>query len=913
MKSPLLLLSFLFACRTSDKVDDGDIIDTGSTESPDADADGYDADEDCDDANSVVNPGAEEICDGIDNNCDGTADEGVTSTYYADTDGDGFGDDGAPIESCEVPDGYAVVGGDCDDATDEVYPSAPERCDEVDNDCDGEVDEDVLSTWYADGDGDGFGDPDAAEETCDPEQGYVSDATDCDDTNATTFPGGTEVCDAADNDCDGTTDEDVTTTYYEDVDSDGYGVADTTTESCDLPTGYAETTGDCDDADAAISPDADEVCDDVDNNCDGTIDEDAALDALTWYADDDGDGYGDATDTTTACDQPSSTVADDTDCNDAEADANPGAAEVCDSIDNDCDGTIDEDDATDALTWYADDDGDGYGDAADTSVACDQPSGAVSDSTDCDDAESSANPGETEVCDSIDNDCDGDLDEGVTTTYYADSDGDGFGDADSTTEDCTLPSGYLTDATDCDDTDSAINPDGTEVCDGDDNDCDGTIDEDDATDAATWYADDDGDGYGDATDTSVACDQPSGAVADATDCDDTESAANPGESEVCDEIDNNCDGTTDEGVTTTLYADSDGDGYGDADSTTEACEEGGGYLLDSTDCDDTDAGINPGESEVYYDGIDADCDGTSDYDADADGDDSEDYGGGDCDDTDPTAYEGVNCRPEVTCTHPSATTLATYDPSGVSDIVFNDDCDAVVTTLIGGTDYVYTIDSAGSSSYIAGYSNYNIQSIALDPLTGDMVISHNNNSSAGIGYSSGSTFTNLVSSSYNNGSLWSNTYMNRSSGSLSWDTSGCIWAPGFGGSGTLSCVETDGSSTEIISSGSHIESVALDSDEDLYIAIGDTVYLTDTSTGATTTYFTAADDILDMVFDYNDDLYVENNSGEIELVPGDGSSDSTFDTVSGQGRLAISPDGSLIRVIPAPTGAASYEEWSLAL
>ena len=181
--SGILLLLVTLGCRTSDKLDDGDVLDSDSlTEAPDADNDGYNADEDCDDANSTVNPSAEEICDGVDNNCDGAVDEGVTSTFYADTDADGFGNAESTAEACEVPAGYVATGTDCNDTTDEAYPGAAEQCDDIDNDCDGEVDEELIETWYADGDGDSFGDPTSALDTCDPPAGYIIDATDCDDT-----------------------------------------------------------------------------------------------------------------------------------------------------------------------------------------------------------------------------------------------------------------------------------------------------------------------------------------------------------------------------------------------------------------------------------------------------------------------------------------------------------------------------------------------------------------------------------------------------------------------------------------------------------------------------------------------------------------------------------------------------------
>ncbi|MFT5681284.1 MAG: hypothetical protein ACI8RZ_002190 [Myxococcota bacterium] len=539
-----ILLAILIGCRTGDKIDEEEIIDTGGvTETPDADADGYDADEDCDDANSVVNPGAAEICDGVDNNCDGVVDESVTTTFYADTDGDGFGDSDAPTEACEQPAGYVPIGNDCDDANGEAYPSAPERCDGLDNDCDGEIDEDLTEYWYADADGDGAGDPDAGLETCDPKQGYVETGEDCDDTDPTAFPDGEEVCDTVDNDCDGDTDEGVTTTYYEDVDADSYGVSDSTTESCDLPTGYADSTGDCDDADSAINPDATEICDDLDNDCDGTIDENTT-DATTWYADADSDGYGDATDSALSCDQPTGYVADDTDCDDAESAANPGASEVCDEIDNDCDGSTDEG-VTE--TFYADTDADGFGDSTATTADCSVPSGYAADSTDCDDSDSAINPDASEVCNDTDDDCDGSIDEGVTETFYADDDADGYGDADSTTTDCEAPSGYSADATDCDDGDSAINPGASEVCDELDNDCDGSIDEG-AAGTDIFYADDDGDGYGDPDLSTTDCEAPSGYVENGEDCDDGNNTISPDGTESCNGEDDDCDTDIDEGL-----------------------------------------------------------------------------------------------------------------------------------------------------------------------------------------------------------------------------------------------------------------------------------------------------------------------------------------------------------------------------
>jgi hypothetical protein len=97
-----------------------------------------------------------------------------------------------------------------------------------------------------------------------------------------------------------------------------------------------------------------------------------------------------------ACDAPAGTVADATDCDDTDGDVNPGAFEACNGIDDNCDGAIDEDGATDVLTWYADTDGDGFGDAASSVVDCEQPADHVSDDSDCDDSAGAVNPDATE-------------------------------------------------------------------------------------------------------------------------------------------------------------------------------------------------------------------------------------------------------------------------------------------------------------------------------------------------------------------------------------------------------------------------------------------------------------------------------------------------------------------------------------
>lgn len=169
--------------------------------------------------------------------------------------------------------------------------------------------------------------------------------------------------------------------------------------------GY-DTRSDCDDADAAINPAADELCDGIDNDCDGEVDV-GAVDGTTFYVDADADTYGDPATATVACaSERSDWVENGDDCDDTNADAFPGNSEICDGVDNDCDDAIDNE-ATDAGTYYADADGDSYGDPGAAELSCDG-TGLSDNDLDCDDADPLVNPGELEVCnDGQDNDCDG--------------------------------------------------------------------------------------------------------------------------------------------------------------------------------------------------------------------------------------------------------------------------------------------------------------------------------------------------------------------------------------------------------------------------------------------------------------------------------------------------------------------------
>ncbi|MFZ5475927.1 MAG: MopE-related protein [Myxococcota bacterium] len=146
------------------------------------DGDGCEADRDCDDNDSNRCEDFAETCDGIDNDCDDVVDDGVTATLYADIDGDGFGA-GDPVEGCEGAEGWVTNADDCDDTDRDVHPDAAETCDLEDDDCDGDLDEGVTSTFHADADADGFGDAASPVEACAAEIGWVANADDCDDAD----------------------------------------------------------------------------------------------------------------------------------------------------------------------------------------------------------------------------------------------------------------------------------------------------------------------------------------------------------------------------------------------------------------------------------------------------------------------------------------------------------------------------------------------------------------------------------------------------------------------------------------------------------------------------------------------------------------------------------------------------------
>ncbi len=366
---------------------------------PDRDGDGYDSEADCDDGNELVSPGAAELCNGLDDNCDGVVDDDAEDvvTWYADADGDGYGDPSAFRVECSEPNGYVTNADDCNDSSTAYHPGAAETgCSGPDFNCNGEFDE-------GDGDGDG-----------------TLACEDCDDDDATSHPGGHEECDGADNDCNGIIDDGAgsSQTFYADLDGDLYGDPDNTIVACAAPDNYTDTRNDCDDTRASVNPGGSEVCNGLDDDCDGDVDNNAS-DMVSFYRDQDGDGYGDISSSRRACDVPSGYSADATDCNDSNGSIYPSAPEYCGGTDYDCDGSANEASSVDVAAYYSDADGDGYvGTYA--GMACTAPAGTSFAYSDCDDGDTAVNPGAADICNAVDDDCDGDVDGGLRVpTDYA--------------------------------------------------------------------------------------------------------------------------------------------------------------------------------------------------------------------------------------------------------------------------------------------------------------------------------------------------------------------------------------------------------------------------------------------------------------------------------------------------------------
>lgn len=470
------------------------LTDESCPDCTDNDADGFYAQlgcglPDCNDSSAAVNPGAPEVCDGSDNNCDNQVDEATAldaSTFYLDTDLDGFG--GAiTATACVPPAGYISVGGDCDESNIDVFPGATERCNGIDDNCDGLVDNECTNQACSNNE---INSVEACMTTCTTanflqctQQCVAAVSSGCSDaiiqlatcgvsaeciaTDGASFSGnlclyencpvqwesvfGNVVpaeCNAGD-----------TRICGSDV-----GACESGLQSCVNGRWAVECIG-------AVGPQP-EICDGIDNDCDEAIDNGEVVDGQLFYLDRDNDGFGDPNASILACpggDNSNLNLVNSAgDCDDEASQINPGATEYCDGRDNNCDGQVDEADPALGNTCTTGSPGvcsAGTRQCLNGVLAC---SGTTTPTP--------------ETCDGLDNDCDGAIDNGEPADgqlFYYDNDNDGFGDPNAPIRVCPGNDnpGLVANATDCDDGDAYVNPDGWEICDGLDNNCDGQVDE----------------------------------------------------------------------------------------------------------------------------------------------------------------------------------------------------------------------------------------------------------------------------------------------------------------------------------------------------------------------------------------------------------------------------------------------------
>ncbi|MBM4398543.1 MAG: putative metal-binding motif-containing protein, partial [Deltaproteobacteria bacterium] len=429
---------------------------------------------------------------------------------------------------------------------------------------------------------------------------------DCDDAAATVHPGAAELCNGADDDCDGAADAEGAEgckVWWRDGDKDGYGDPGATKCLC-APVGTYTATGpgDCDDADSLVNSGGVEKCgNNKDDDCNGFVDEEGAGGCASYWLDDDKDLWGVGTPKCLCTALGTYSATKPGDCNDGNATINPGQKEVCaNGVDDNCSGAADEEGAIGCKPHYLDGDGDKYGLTAVTKCLCAPGGGYVANGSDCDDTDPARNPGVTEKCATLfDDDCDGVANERNAVgcaVFYWDADEDGYGTTGRCY--CQPTSNYTAPIPgDCNDSLNTVNPGAAETCNGRDDDCDAATDEENSVGCTDYYVDGDSDGWGSIVKKCLCAASGIYTTSKGGDCRDDDAAIHPGQSEICNGgRDDNCDGAADPEGTLgcqVWYLDADRDGWGDPGASKCLCLPSAGTYDASKggDCLDADPAI----------------------------------------------------------------------------------------------------------------------------------------------------------------------------------------------------------------------------------------------------------------------------------------------------------------------------------